>query len=112
MFSRSLLSSPIDSKLFYLPIIIILLVIEWLQRNKMHVLQIQNIRYVTVRWGIYVLLFTVVLIYISSGDPANKGFIYVKFLTVGIYEKVFTQNSAFQLSHYRLVYYPAAVFAQ
>lgn len=79
IFSKSLIYYPAEGKLFFIPVIILLLMVEWLQRHKDHVLQIQNIRYWGVRWGIYLTLFIVILIFISAGNQINKGFIYVRF---------------------------------
>jgi hypothetical protein len=65
--------------LLFIFLIIILLITEWIQRDKAHVLQIQHIRYIGLRWGIYSGLLIATLVFISTGDPAAKGFIYVKF---------------------------------
>jgi D-alanyl-lipoteichoic acid acyltransferase DltB (MBOAT superfamily) len=79
IFSPSLFTHPDQVNLLFIFLIIILLITEWIQRDKAHVLQIQHIRYIGLRWGIYSGLLIATLVFISTGDPAAKGFIYVKF---------------------------------
>ncbi len=75
LFSKSLLSLPSSGRLF-IPIVIILLVIEWIQRNKEHVLQIERIRYASVRWGIYLAIIIAIGFFFRAD---TKTFMYVKF---------------------------------
>lgn len=56
----------------------ILIVIEWLQRDKQHALQIENVRLFhcrPVRWGVYYLL----LVAIAYFAGASQTFIYFQF---------------------------------
>jgi len=77
--SISLIQFPQNSKPYFIPVIIVFLLVEWIQRNKQHVLQIENIKQGSLRWGIYFVLFVTILIFVSAGDQTNNGFIYVKF---------------------------------
>ena len=79
IFSKSLIFAPVDGKPFFLFVILLLLLAEWIQRSKTHVLQIQDLKYPVMRWGIYLVLFITILIFVSTGDQMDKGFIYVKF---------------------------------
>jgi len=79
IFSKTIISYPVQGSLFFIPLVAILLMVEWIQRNKIHVLQIQKIKYAGLRWGIYLVLFITTLIFISAGTQTDKGFIYVKF---------------------------------
>jgi D-alanyl-lipoteichoic acid acyltransferase DltB (MBOAT superfamily) len=58
--------------LFIIPFFIIF---EWVQRKKEHALQIQNIKHRSIRWGIYLLISFIVLMF---GGGAQK-FIYFQF---------------------------------
>jgi len=79
IFSKSLLMPPGVGNPFCIPLIIAFLIIEWIQRDKQHVLQIQNIKHTVIRWGIYFsLLITIILVNPPDG-PNNKAFIYIKF---------------------------------
>ena len=79
IFSKSLVVAPVNGKPLFLFVILLLLLAEWIQRNKTHVLQIQDLKYPVMRWGIYLVLFITILIFVSTGDQMDKGFIYVKF---------------------------------
>ncbi|KAA6316168.1 Peptidoglycan O-acetyltransferase [termite gut metagenome] len=76
MFSSSLFTFPHSGGRMALIYSIILLTIEWAQRDKQHALQIENVvKYRIVRWGICLLvaLYTIT----DVGDQAD--FIYLQF---------------------------------
>jgi alginate O-acetyltransferase complex protein AlgI len=77
IFSTSLFKLP---QIFPLDLVLLTLIFifsEWLQRNKEHPLQIDNIiKYRFIRWGIYYAI--VILIIILSGDN-QQNFIYSQF---------------------------------
>jgi D-alanyl-lipoteichoic acid acyltransferase DltB (MBOAT superfamily) len=78
MFSSSLFLIPDRERIVLICSIfysLVLVVIEWLQRDKQHALQINNVKYRTIRWGIYLLL--VLYIITNAGDQAD--FIYFQF---------------------------------
>ena len=55
-----------------------LLVVEWLQRDKQHALELPNsgiFRYRTARWALYYLLIVLIINYSGS----NQSFIYFQF---------------------------------
>jgi D-alanyl-lipoteichoic acid acyltransferase DltB (MBOAT superfamily) len=75
----------ISSSLFSIPqvlpkkvilITFLFILAEWFQRNKQYALQIENLKYKIVRWGIYYGI--IVLIFLSFGD-SQQNFIYSKF---------------------------------
>ncbi|KAA6331043.1 Peptidoglycan O-acetyltransferase [termite gut metagenome] len=74
MFSSSLFTFP-DRGRSPIIYILILLAVEWIQRDKQHALQIDNVKYRAVRWGICLLiaLYTIT----NVGDQAD--FIYFQF---------------------------------
>ena len=76
IFSSSLFSFPqvLPKKVILITILFILA--EWLQRNKQYALQVENVKYRIVRWGIYYGI--IVLIFLSLGD-SQQSFIYSKF---------------------------------
>jgi len=79
LFSASLFSFPgknVDLRLLVLAIAF--LCIEWVQRNKDHVLQIQRIASPGLRWGIYIMITLAIVDYWTSSGH-KSGFIYVKF---------------------------------
>jgi len=55
--------------------IFILLIVEWIQRNKQHGLELSNVKRASVRWSIYLLIFIVILLFGASSDS----FIYFQF---------------------------------
>lgn len=78
LFSSTLFSSPfydLEIKLATIIMILVMFVAEWLQRDKQHALQLENIKYRWVRWSIYLLL--VYAITWLSGE--EQGFIYFQF---------------------------------
>ncbi|KAA6318887.1 Peptidoglycan O-acetyltransferase [termite gut metagenome] len=54
---------------------IILLTVEWFQKNKQHALQIDNVKYRAMRWGICLL----VALYIITNAGSQAEFIYFQF---------------------------------
>jgi hypothetical protein len=75
MFSSSLFTFP-DKERSSIVYILILLAVEWIQRDKQHALQVENVvKYRIVRWGIYFLiaLYTIT----NAGEQAE--FIYFQF---------------------------------
>jgi alginate O-acetyltransferase complex protein AlgI len=76
LYSPSLLSFPqiFPAKLVLLTGIFVFA--EWLQRNKEHALQIENIRYRLIRWGIY---YGVILLILMTLDDSKQSFIYSQF---------------------------------
>jgi chromate transport protein ChrA len=76
LFSPSLLSFPqiFPTKLIILTALFVLA--EWLQRSKEHALQIENIRYRLIRWGIY---YAVILLIFMTLDDSKQSFIYSQF---------------------------------
>jgi alginate O-acetyltransferase complex protein AlgI len=76
MFSKSLLTIPQVRPISILVLLIIFIVIEWLQRDKQHALQIEGIKLPRVlRWGIY---YATILI-ISLFGGTQQEFIYFQF---------------------------------
>ena len=69
------------SKLYgvkYLCFGLLLLVVEWLQRDKQHALQFTNIRpfnYRLVRWSVYYAIFLIIILFAGS----SQTFIYFQF---------------------------------
>ncbi|MDR0828528.1 MAG: MBOAT family protein [Prevotellaceae bacterium] len=77
IFDKSLLSMPLQivglkRTLLFL---VILLVVEWLQRQKQHALQIENIKYSLVRIAIYYALIVIILEFGAN----SQSFIYFQF---------------------------------
>ncbi len=72
MFSSSLLSFPGQQK--EMGLILILVVIEWLQREKFHPLEIDKL-HVIIRWTIYYLLLSSILYFFNQ----ERAFIYFQF---------------------------------
>jgi alginate O-acetyltransferase complex protein AlgI len=75
LFSWSFFTQPQMFSNIVFKSVVIMLIIEWLQRNKQHGLQIENIRYAGVRWGIYIGL----LYFVCYFPGAQQGFIYFQF---------------------------------
>jgi alginate O-acetyltransferase complex protein AlgI len=75
IFSLSLFSIPevLPKKLLLLTILFFLT--EWLQRNKQHALQLENVKLPVLRWGFYMILIIIVLSYGNS----QQEFLYFKF---------------------------------
>ena len=57
------------------PFIVIMLVVEWLQRNKTHGLEISNIRYGWLRFAVYYVL----IVFILNNFGQERTFIYFQF---------------------------------
>jgi D-alanyl-lipoteichoic acid acyltransferase DltB (MBOAT superfamily) len=55
--------------------IMLLLVVEWFQRKKMHGLQMDNWKSPVIRWSIYLLVFLIILLFGANSDS----FIYFQF---------------------------------
>lgn len=73
-FSRSLFTVP--SQLKYFPFIIILIFIEWIQRDKQHGLQLDGLKLAKFyRWSIYCIIIFMILIF----NPGEQQFIYFQF---------------------------------
>jgi len=75
LFSNSLFSKPEVFSLKPLLLIVIIILLEWIQKNKEHVMQIENIKSTTIRWGIYLGLIMIILLY----GGIQQEFIYFKF---------------------------------
>ena len=74
MFSITLFSFPsVDIKPFIY--ILILIIIEWFQRDKSHGLQINAIKHAPLRWGIYCFVFCLILFL----GARSQSFIYFQF---------------------------------
>ena len=73
MFSASLFTIPGNRGV--IPLILILIVVEWIQRKKQHGLEIDGIKFATLRWAIYYL---VILIILNFGGSQQQ-FIYFQF---------------------------------
>jgi hypothetical protein len=75
IFNLSLFLLP-TSHIDYLPIIAIMIAIEWLQRDKQHALQFDNVNIGrSVRWGVYYTLIFSIFLY--GGE--QQQFIYFQF---------------------------------
>lgn len=76
MFNKSIIQHPVSAAMFkILPLIIILVTVEWIQRRKQHGLDIKAIKPVWIRWSIY---YSVILIIILLGGK-QQSFIYFQF---------------------------------
>lgn len=75
IFSKSLFSRPAFFSAKYIFFIVLLFVLEWLQRNKQHVLQVEKIHSRYVRWAMYYGII-VAIIFLGS---AKQAFIYFQF---------------------------------
>jgi hypothetical protein len=75
IFSASLFSSPGDLPLKEICLTLVFIIIEYFQRKKAHAMQINGIRYVWLRWILYVSLVFIILLF---GGGAQK-FIYFQF---------------------------------
>lgn len=74
MYSASILHIPkIDLKPFLF--IVVLIVIEWLNRNNQHGLQMDTIKITPVRWTIYIFVFFMILLF----GAKSQSFIYFQF---------------------------------
>ena len=80
LLSGSLLSVPmLISQYYYIPlfmVIIVMLLFEWLTRDRLHGLEITNIPYRWIRWSIYLLILLVLFFAIKTETPQ---FIYFQF---------------------------------
>ena len=75
IFSMSLFSGPQMFNNTIFKAILIMLVVEWLQRYKQHGLQIEWIRYKAIRWGIYIAL----IYFVCYFGGTQQEYIYFKF---------------------------------
>ncbi|MDO5971129.1 MBOAT family O-acyltransferase [Flavivirga aquimarina] len=74
LFSKSMLTMPsVDIKPFLF--IFILLIFEWLFRDKKHGLELSNLKIASIRWGIYTLIFMIILFF----GAQSQSFIYFQF---------------------------------
>ncbi|WP_430967129.1 MBOAT family O-acyltransferase [Spongiimicrobium sp. 2-473A-2-J] len=74
IFSKTLLSFPtVDLKPFLF--ITVLIFVEWLQRDKKHGLQMNNLKLTPIRWSIYVFVFCLILFF----GAQSQSFIYFQF---------------------------------
>ncbi len=74
MFSKSMFDIP-SVELKPLGLIFLLLIVEWVQREKQHGLDISNINFLIIRWLIYLFVFGLILFFGASSQP----FIYFQF---------------------------------
>ncbi|KAA6330451.1 hypothetical protein EZS27_020850, partial [termite gut metagenome] len=74
MLSHSLFTFP-DSGRMALIYSLVLVAIEWVQRDKQHALQMDNVKYRAVRWGIY----SFIALYTITNAGGQAEFIYVQF---------------------------------
>jgi hypothetical protein len=78
--SKSLLCVPmLLGQYFYIPLafsIGLLLLVEWLSRNKQHALELSTIKSRLIRWGLYLLLILMIYLSIKADTPQ---FIYFQF---------------------------------
>ena len=74
IFSRSIINLPtVDLK----PIlfIVILVLVEWLNRKEQHGLVLNSIKFTPMRWAIYIVIFSLILIF----GAQSQSFIYFQF---------------------------------
>ncbi len=76
IFSKSLFTHPQFIPLSLFGLIGVLVVAEWMQREKKHALEIEGIKYLPVRWAIYSI---VILSILSFGLFKENSFIYFQF---------------------------------
>lgn len=75
LFSASLFTMPELKKLYFVPVVFLFIIIEWVSRDKKHALEIGNLP-VYVRWPIYLIFGFVVLL---SFNNSPNSFIYFQF---------------------------------
>jgi alginate O-acetyltransferase complex protein AlgI len=75
MLTTSLFVKPHAVGSYLLFMVIAFVLLEWLQRKREHVLQIEKIRWPVLRWGIYYFMMFAVLFFISR----EQNFIYLQF---------------------------------
>lgn len=75
MFSISLFESPGDLPVKEIALALLFLIIEFVQRDKLHALQFDKLKVIWVRWSIYASLVIIILLF---GGGAQK-FIYFQF---------------------------------
>ena len=72
----SKISSPVERELLLIiPLLVVLMLVEWLQRSEQHGLAIGNIKFRALRWGFYIAL--AIIIFCFGADKQN--FIYFQF---------------------------------
>jgi len=75
IFSETLFHANVDLPLKEIAIVIIFIIFEFFQRDKNHALQIEKINKVWARWGIYIGIVTIILLF----GGGTKEFIYFQF---------------------------------
>jgi len=75
IFSMSLFPIPNRELFFPLPFILMLMVTEWIQRDRQHALQFEKVPVTVVRWSLYIMI---TLIIFCFGTNQQK-FIYFQF---------------------------------
>jgi alginate O-acetyltransferase complex protein AlgI len=75
IFSISFFRLPEVRPIFIILLIIIFLLIEWIQRNKQHALQIGDVKHQIIRWGLYISLILMILYFGGS----KQIFMYFQF---------------------------------
>jgi alginate O-acetyltransferase complex protein AlgI len=73
MFSSSLFTMP--TKVRYLPFIVFLILIEWMQRDKEHALQVAMVKRTWLRWAMYYGVIFVIMLFAGT----QQEFIYFQF---------------------------------
>ena len=73
MFSTSLFIMP--TKIRYIPFIVFLILIEWLQRDKQHALQVGTIKRTWLRWAVYYGVIFIIMLFAGQ----QQEFIYFQF---------------------------------
>ena len=75
IFSETLFHANLDLPIKEISIVVIFIVFEFFQRDKNHALQIEKINKMWVRWGIYIGIVTIILLF----GGGTKEFIYFQF---------------------------------
>lgn len=78
IFSKSLFEKPdilSENILIFCPILLMFIIVEWLQREKQHALEISHINFRLLRWSIYLTLILITLVFQGN----QQGFIYFQF---------------------------------
>ena len=74
----SIIKMPKITGIKIIPLIIFLFLVEWLQRDKLHGLELENTKFPRLfRWSFYYILLFMIL-YFRISTP-KSGFIYVRF---------------------------------
>jgi len=76
MFSKTILVHPQNIAILrIIPLIILLLVVEWIQRKKQHGLEIKSISSTFIRWSVYYILILIIILF----GGQQQSFIYFQF---------------------------------